>query len=229
MLGAQQGRDTFAAMLWRPALVLAVCCCVSCGSRGSNANKPGDSEDDALVGGEYETPQEREYAKLALRFARVLANDDFAEACALGSSHFRTDMNVDALEAAEMKSRDSFGKPTRVFNGPAVNVDPADLAGPKKRVPGESTLDASLRRMSASRAVGEIPDSVPLEIRKASVEVEIERDPRTIPDFEEKTGMKPEEVTPEDRIVSYLTVVIVEEQGTLGVAHYFHRWPDVWD
>lgn len=83
--------------------------------------------------------------------------------------------------------------------------------------------------MQAIRAVGEIPPSVPVPVRRASVRLEIERDPETIPDFQERTGFRPEEMTDQDRVVSYLTVVIIEESRTFGVAYYFHRWPDIWD
>ncbi len=77
--------------------------------------------------------------------------------------------------------------------------------------------------------MGDLPDTVPVEIRKASIQMEVQRDPKTIPDLEKKSGMKIEELTPDDQPVSYLTVVLVKDNDRLAVAHYFHRWRNILD
>ena len=215
---------------WPALVVLAFCSvCLSCGSNGPQPAAIAESPEEEKFLREYKTPQEREYAKLAMRFAQALVKDDFSAARAAGSRHLKSDLTIEQLETAEKKSREIFGAPLRIFPGRSVNTSPIELAGPNQKWIGENPLDASLRKMSASRAVGEMPDSIPRDIRKASVELEIERDPSSIPDFQEQTGLNPDDVTAEDRVISYLTVVLVEENETLGVAHFFYRWPDNWD
>jgi len=209
---------------------LAACCAASCApSSDPSAKDPDQSAFTENADDGYASDQEREYARIGARFAALLMTGDYAAAHAMCSSHLRAQLTVEQMEVDEKSSQAEYGKPLRGVPWPAVNTDPDDLAGPKRISNADSPLDASLQRMSASRAVGELPDSVPLEIRRASVEIQIERDPRTIPNFEEQTGLKPEVITDEDQVVSFLVAVIVEEDSGLKVAHYFHRWPDLWD
>lgn len=208
---------------------LSICSGLSCapGAKDRAANAELDDKHLQVILETCKTPQEREYTRFAFEFAQALVTDDFQKAYRSASSHLQTDQTLEQFEAAEKKSREMFGVPLRIFAG-SVNTNPLDLAGPMKQAAGETMLAASQRQVSAIRAVGEIPDDVPINIRKASVTLEIERDPSTIPEFEAQTGINPERLTENDRIISYLTMVIVEE-GTLGVAYYFYRWPDIWD
>jgi hypothetical protein len=210
-------------------VVIAVFCILGCGSdkktEKSVVKKPLDGE----LAGEYRTPTEREYARIAYQFAKSIASGDYSTAYGLGSGHLQSRMKEQELERLEALSRREFGMPVRIYADPVVNQNSSDLAGPQSSTSGKDAVEANLGNMKAMRAVGEIPGSVRPEIRRASVRVEIERDPLTIPDFQQRTGFTPEQLTENDRVVSYLTVVIVEEFRTFGIAYYFHRWPDIWD
>ncbi len=199
--------------------------CDSAEKKPSVVKRPLDEE----LTGEYRDPTEREYARMAYEFAKSLQSGDYSTAYNIGSSHLQSRMRVEDLERLESQSKREFGIPVRIFTDPVVNMDSNQLAGPRMSNSGQEGDESKLRNMKSMRAVGEIPGSVPVGIRRASVRLEIERDPQTIPDFQERTGFRPDEMTEQDRIVSYLTVVIIEESRTLGFAYYFHRWPDIWD
>jgi hypothetical protein len=219
----------------RPAVVPWVFAIVAsiglCGCNNSEQPKPAAARRplDEELKGKYSTPQEREYALLAYQFAKALQSGDYETAYKLGSSHLQSRMTVEELERQETQSKREFGIPLLIYSDPIVDQDAEDLAGPVRAAPGPDAVQSNIRSMKAMRAVGEIPATVPVSIRKASVRVEIERDPATIPEFATRTGIDPQELTEEDRVVSYLTIVIIEESRTLGVAYYFHRLPDIWD
>lgn len=209
------------------AALVAVCFC-GCGNEKSSASAVKKPLEEELTG-EYKTATEREYARIAYQFAKSLQSGDSSTAYRLCSSHLQLRMKEAELDRSEAASKREFGIPVRIYTDPVVNTEPEDLAGPRSAAGGKDGIKSNLQNMKAMRAVGEIPASVPVEIRRASVRVEIERDPQTVPDFQERTGLKPDELTPEDRVVSYLTAVVVEENRVLGVAYYYHRWPDIWD
>lgn len=180
-------------------------------------------------GDKASSPAERDYSRLAKAFGQALVKGDYKTAHSLGSKDFQTRTSVDQLAEAEDKSFKEFGKPVKIADAEKPNTDANDLAGPNHTVAGESPVDAGIRKLSARRAVGDLPDTVPVESRKASIQMEVQRDPRTIPDFEKKSGMKIEELTPDDAPASYMTVVLVKDNDRLAVAHYFHRWRNILD
>lgn len=205
--------------------IAAMAGCDAAEKKPSVVKRPLDEE----LTGEYGNPTEREYARMAYEFAKSLQSGDYSTAYNIGSSHLQSRMRVEELERLESQSKREFGIPIRIFTDPVVNMDSSLLAGPRMSDSGHEGDESQLRNMKSMRAVGEIPTSIPVGIRRASVRLEIERDPQSIPDFQERTGLRPDEMTEQDRVVSYLTVVIIEESRTFGVAYYFHRWPDIWD
>jgi hypothetical protein len=211
---------------WRlvAAAVISIAGCNDAKPKKATAPAPAEVE----LTGDYQSSTEREYARLAYNFAKALQSGDYDAAYKLGSSHLQSRIKVADLERTETQSKKEFGLPLRLYSDPVVNTT-GDLKGPG-HVPGsKENVTASLKNMKAMRAVGEIPESVPVGIRRASVRVEIERDPYTIPDFQSRTGITPDDLTDQDRVVSYLTAVIIEENRVLGVAYFYHRWPDIWD
>lgn len=212
---------------WQLVAVAAICIagCDDAKQKKSSAAAPAEVE----LTGDYQSSTEREYARLAYNFAKALQSGDYDAAYKFGSSHLQSRIKVVELERTETQSKKEFGIPLRIYSDPGVNTNAEDLMGPQS-VPGsKENVTANLRNMKAMRAVGETPGSVPVAIRRASVRVEIERDPYTIPDFQLRTGITPDDLTDQDRVVSYLTCVIIEENRVPGIAYFYHRWPDIWD
>lgn len=230
---AKQQRFTAAARLLMACLVgllgLAGCddLMQPVGSSKSSSGSASSSDDESA----HWTAAEKAYAKVAAEFAGAMAKGDHAAAHALGASYFKSAFpDAAALAKAEVATFEKFGKPTGTFHVASVNTDQEDLLGPDHEVPGEEPLDANIRKLGAHRAVGDIPASVPKVVRRASVVVEVVRDPRTIPDFDKKSrGEKAEDLKPEEYPRSYLTIVIVEEDGQPRIGYHFHRWPDILD
>lgn len=211
-------------MKLRIALALAVLgVVVSCDQSSGPAAHSGGSAST------FATGVEEQCARTADAFAAALVRGDYPAAHALCSSHLRSRLSAEQIAEAERRSIAEFGKPTKVHPTEYVNTEADELAGPRHEVPGEDALDAAIRKISAQRAVGDIPDAVPVSIRRGSIVVEVTRDPRTIPNFEADTGVSIDQLTGDDMPHSYLTMVLVEEDGQMRVAHYWHRWPDIGD
>lgn len=170
---------------------------------------------------QFESADDRRYALFADDFAKALAAKNYEATWKLGSSHLRERMSPQDLAAAEEKELAKYGQPTKALPATSVTSDREELRNP-------ADVTDAIDRIGVARSVGDIPASVPVELRRASVQIDILRDPKTIPGFQAEPQDK-ESADEDEAPRSYLTVVLVEENGQLGVAHYWHRWPDMLD
>jgi len=160
-----------------------------------------------------DSDEERRYAVAAKPFLEAVARGDHAAAYALLSSHATKTATADQFHAAMDKAFEEFGKPIKLGSIYGVYTEREILKGAKHQK-GEDDLDRVGNQMEASDAVGEMPDSIPLDIRRASVKGEM------VFGKDQDTG---------DDLHYLLTAVLVEENGQLKVGHYWFRNLGIWD
>lgn len=180
-----------------------------------------DPEPPAADQAQFENNDDRRFGLFADKFAAALVAKNYEAAWKLGSSHLRQRITAQQLASAEQESFQKFGQPTKALTAGSVTSDRDELRNP-------ADVTDAIDRVSVARSVGDIPASVPVELRRASVQIDVLRDPKTIPDYKAEpadTDSSDDDEAPR----SYLTVVLVEEKGKLGVAHFWHRWPDILD
>ncbi|HYG74748.1 MAG TPA: hypothetical protein VEK08_07075 [Planctomycetota bacterium] len=216
----------------RATILIFVICLCGCGTvttpwaKSPPAAQP--EKDD-----EWSSPEEKKYAQWSNDFTALLVKQDYAAAYALCSSHLRAQMTQAEFESAQQKLRKEFGTPLKIKPVFSVNTEKEELAGPNYKPPKKPNADSDLdpkveegiRKMVALDAVGTLPDSVPLDIRRASVRSEVVLDPATLPANVRPAG-KP---APDEEYICLLTMVLVEENGQLRVAHLWQRWPNILD
>lgn len=139
-------------------------------------------------------------------FLEALVAQDHAKAYGFASSHLRARLTQEAFAQKNREAHASLGTPIRLDNVGA-EVDPVILAGGQT---GDDELDKAANRLLAATAIGDIPDSVPVSVRRASVSGNVVFGKSE--DGEE--GTDPFYV---------VTAVLVDDGGQLRVGHYFFR------
>ena len=209
------------AQRWIAVASLLVALIGGCNQAATSDEEDEDGATAAADEREFESADERRYALFADQFAAAVAQKDYPAAWKLGSSHLRSRTTAEQFAQTEQESLAKFGQPVKALPAGAVYSKREELLNP-------ADVPDPVDRLIVVRAVGETPATVPVDLRRASVQVDILRDPKTVPGYTADDDAK----TPPDEDEaprSYLTVVLVEENGELGVAHYWHRWPDVLD
>lgn len=178
-------------------------------------------------GGEttYESKEEERYCKFADRFARLLVDEKYEDAYTLCCADLRKLVTGEQFAEARRKDRAKFGTPRRCPPSGAAETDRNILRGPEDVKAEGDQLSQGIDKISAARAVGDMPRSIPFDIRRASVQIDLEIDPRTVP----KEQTRGAELDADAEVYSFLHVVVVEEQGELKVGYVWQRWPDILD
>jgi hypothetical protein len=228
--------------LWAAArLLLAAALALSfagCGRKNEESTVPV-----ALArSGQEETisPEQRRYVQAAEPFVQAIAHQKYEEAYGLLSSHARSRMtlnqfvtppnalvfqrneqspftNVAPADFAELmkKVEDLYGLPQAVESISVFSTDP-DVLG--RRSPEESGI------MESASAVGAMPDSIPSDVRRASVHVQIttQLTPDQLGQAATAMNMAPEELqeNPSFKPSFNVKLVLVEEDGQLKVGYF---------
>jgi hypothetical protein len=153
------------------------------------------------------TAEEARYVAAARPFMDALVAQDHAKAYGLTSSHLRALLTQEAFAQKNRAAYASLGTPLRLDNLGA-EVDPAVLGGAANAT-GDDELEKQANQLLAHVALGDIPDSVPPSVRKASVSAHV-----VFGKAEDEDGTDPFFV---------LTAVLVDDGGQLRVGHYFFR------
>ena len=218
----------------------------------AGCGKPENVEARASSGqatGERVTAAERPYFDAAKLFAEAIAARDYQKAYQYLSSHARTQASPsqfvapgdDATEKrnelaavhnltperfAQMlvPTEKEYGKPTRLLDLHVFSTDPVALSG--KGTTTESKLESMF-------AIGMMPGSIPLDIRKASVrsKLMVELSPSQLADAAKAQQTTPEKLKSDPDFQPYLNlkVVLVQEAGTLKVGYFEFLPPGIMD
>lgn len=221
--GMQAGWATVAAVaVWSSG-------CMSNALDVSQSKADGESSAESGDGGgeeiSYESPEEQKYCRFADRFARLLVDEKYDDAYALCCDDLRKLVAREQFAEARRKDRATFGTPRKSVPSGGAEMDRNLLRGPEDVKADGDQLSQGIDKISAARAVGDMPRTIPFDIRRAGVQIELQIDPLSVP----KEATRGEELSPDDEVTSYLHVVVVEEQGQLKVGHLWQRWPDILD
>lgn len=178
----------------RIAILLSAALAAACGSERKAAAPPGGGDAD-----------EARYVAAARPFLQALVDQDHAKAYGLTSSHLRASVSLDAFTQKNRDAYASLGTPIRLGDSSA-ETDPAVLVG-SAHATGDDELEKAANRLLADVAVGDMPDTIPAAIRKASVTANVVYG-------KGEDGEDPFYI---------LTAVLVEDAGQLRVGHYFFR------
>ncbi len=202
------------------------------------AGEDDEVDDDFLSMDEDTTPEERTYLEQGKGFVVALAAGDYKHAYEQLSSHARTRMTLEQFVPAERdeenpdqkqesqafenvtpeqfaelmkKAEDHFGKPASVSTLYVASSDPDELQGKSDR-------------FSVMLAIGAMPSSVPLDIRKAALrgEIGVKLKPDELKKLADLQGTTVEELEENEDFEPYFNVkyVLVEEQGQLKVGYF---------
>jgi hypothetical protein len=185
----------------RPAPIPAVLLLAVLPSACSSDKKASDTADP--------TADEARYVAAARPFMESLVAQDHAKAYGFGSSHLRERMTLDAFTQKNREAYASLGTPLRLADGVSAETDPAILVG-AAHATGDDELEKAANRMLAEVALGDLPESIPASIRKASVTAHV-------------VTAKAEDAEEGEDPFYVLTVVLVDDAGQLRVGHYFFR------
>ena len=226
----------------------------SCGKKG---------QDGGTVAGEEKTahgnegdfldkdakPDERKYLVAAKPFFIAIANQQYAEAYALLSSYAKARMSLNQFTPAEERAEFA-----RNESNPLTNVTAEQFADWMKYVEAAhgaprapkmlhvfSTDADVLNRRSAEQlgavdsmfAIGAMPDSIPGDIRRASLrgQIHTELSPEDVEKAANAQGISVDELKKDENFDPYfnLKVVIVEEDGQLKVGYFEFLPPSMMD
>ena len=236
------------------AAILLPALLTSCGKKGQDGGTVAgeektaqESEDDFL---DKDTkPDERKYLLAAKPFFITIANQQYAQAYALLSSYAKARMSLNQFTPAE--ERTEFA---RNESNPLTNVTAEQFADLMKMVEAAHgtprapkmlhvfSSDADvLNRRSAEQfgavdsmfAIGAMPDSIPADIRRASLrgQIHTELSPEELEKAAKAQGIGVEELKKDENFDPYfnLKVVLIEEDGELKVGYFEFLPPSMMD
>jgi hypothetical protein len=205
------------------------------------------SEDDFLD--KDANPDERPYLVAAKPFFVAVANQQYAEAYALLSSHARARMSLNQFTPAQQDADFQQNE-----SNPFVNVTAEQFAylmqyveaahgaprAPKMLHVFSTDPDVLNRRskeqfgaMDSMFAIGAMPDSIPADIRRASLRGQIHTDlsPDELAKVANEHGISVEELKKDESFDPYfnLKIVLVEEDGQFKVGYFEFLPPSMMD
>ena len=231
------------------AAILLPVLLTSCGRKAPEGEQETaqESEDDFLD--KNANPDEREYLVAAKPFFIAVANQQYAEAYALLSSHARARMSLNQFTPAQQDADFQQNE-----SNPFVNVTAEQFAylmqyveaahgtprAPKMLHVFSTDAEVLNRRskeqfgvMDSMFAIGAMPDSIPADIRRASLRGQIHTDlsPEEIEKVANEQGVSVEELKNGEDFDPYfnLKVVLVEENGQLKVGYFEFLPPSMMD
>jgi hypothetical protein len=194
-------------------------------------------------------PDERQYLLAAKPFFVVIANQQYAEAYALLSSHAKARMSLNQFTPAAERADFHQNK-----LNPLTNVTVEQFAELMKMVEAAhgtprapkmlhvfSTDPDVLNRRSKEQlgavdsmfAIGAMPDSIPGDIRRATLrgQIHIELSPEELEKPANAEGISLEELQKDENFDPYfnLKLVLVEEDGQLKVGYFEFLPPSIMD
>ena len=220
-----------------------------CGEKSQNGRNEiaQQSEDDFLD--KDAKPDERQYLLAAKPFFIAIANQNYAEAYALLSGYAKARMSLNQFTPAEEGTDFQ-----RNEANPLTNVTAEQFAELMKYVEAArgtprapkmlsvfSTDPDVLNRRSKEQfgavdsmfAVGAMPDSIPADIRRASLRGQIHTDlsPEALEKVAQAEGVSVEELKKDENFDPYLNlkVVLVEEDGQLKIGYFEFLPPSMMD
>jgi predicted small lipoprotein YifL len=231
------------------AAVLLPVVLTSCGRKGPDGEQETaqESEDDFLD--KDANSDEREYLVAAKPFVIAVANQQYADAYALLSSHAKARMSLNQFAPAQQDADFQ-----RNESNPFINVTAEQFAylmqyveaahgtplAPKMLHVFSTDADVLNRRskeqfgaMDSMFAIGAMPDSIPADVRRASLrgQIHTELSPRELEKVANEQGISVEELKKDDNFDPYfnLKVVLVEEDGQLKVGYFEFLPPSLMD
>ena len=231
------------------AAILLPVLLTSCGRKGPAGEQETaqESEDDFLD--KDAKPDERQYLLAAKPFFVAIANQQYAEAYALLSSHARAWMSLNQFAPADQQANFNQNE-----SNPFVNVTPEQFAylmqyieaahgtprAPKLLHVFSTDADVLNRcskeqfgAMDSMFAIGAMPDSIPADVRRASLRGQIHTDlsPEELEKVANEQGISVEELKKNEDFDPYfnLKVVLVEEDGQLKVGYFEFLPPSMMD
>ena len=231
------------------AAMLLLVSLTSCGRKSQNAEQETaqKSEDDFLD--KDAKPDERQYLLAAKPFFVAIANQNYADAYALLSSYAKARMSLNQFAPADERTEFQQNE-----SNPFVNVTAEQFAELMKYVEAArgtprapkmlsmfSTDPDVLNRRSKEQfgavdsmfAIGAMPDSVPADIRRASLrgQIHTQLSPEQLEKVAQSEGVSVEELKKDENFDPYLNlkVVLVEEDGELKVGYFEFLPPSMMD
>jgi hypothetical protein len=231
------------------AAILVPVSLTSCGKKSFDSEKQTaqQSEDDFLD--KDAKPDERQYLVAAKPFFVAIASQQYAEAYSLLSSHAKARMSLNQFAPAE--ERADF---QRNESNPLINVTAKQFAELMKYVEAAhgtprapkmlhvfSTDPDVLNRRSNEQfgavdsmfAIGAMPDSIPADIRRASLrgQIRTQLSPQELEKAANAEGISVEELQKDENFDPYfnLKLVLVEEDGQLKVGYFEFLPPSMMD
>jgi hypothetical protein len=231
------------------AAILLPVLLTSCGRKGTDGEQETaqESEDDFLD--KDANPDEREYLVAAKPFFIAVANQQYAEAYALLSSHAKARMSLNQFTPAQQDADFQQNE-----SNPFINVTAEQFAylmqyveaahgtprAPKMLHVFSTDAEVLNRRskeqfgaMDSMFAIGAMPDSIPADIRRASLRGQIHTDlsPEELEKVANEQGVSVEELKNGEDFDPYfnLKVVLVEENGQLKVGYFEFLPPSMMD
>jgi hypothetical protein len=194
-------------------------------------------------------PEEKPYIDAAKSFVEAVAARDYRKAYESLSSHARERVSPSQFVAPEDDATEKrneaaivrgltveqftkmlaptekeYGKPTKLLNLYVFSTDPVALGG--KGTSAENKLDSMF-------AIGMMPESVPVNIRKASVrsKILVELSPEQVSQAAKAQQTTPDKLKSDPDFQPYLNlkVVLVEEAGALKVGYFEFLPPGLLD
>jgi hypothetical protein len=235
------------------AAILLPALLTSCGKNGEADSSAGENEtaqegeDDFLD--KDAKPDEREYLVAAKPFVIAVANQQYAEAYALLSSRAKARMSLNQFTPSEQRAEFE-----RNESNPLTSVTAEQFAelmrhveaargtprAPKMLHVFSTDPDVLNRRskeqfgaMDSMFAIGAMPDSIPAEIRRASLrgQIHTELSSEELEKVAQEQGISVEELKKEEDFDPYLNLklVLVEEDGELKVGYFEFLPPSMMD
>jgi hypothetical protein len=231
------------------AAILLPVLLTSCGRKGPDGEQETaqESEDDFLD--KDANPDEREYLVAAKPFFIAVANQQYTEAYALLSSHARARMSLNQFTPAQQDADFQQNE-----SNPFINVTAEQFAylmqyveaahgtprAPKMLHVFSTDADVLNRRskeqfgaMDSMFAIGAMPDSIPADVRRASLrgQIHTELSPQELEKVANEQGISVAELKKDEDFDPYfnLKVVLVEEDGELKVGYFEFLPPSMMD
>jgi len=231
------------------ATILLPILLTSCGKKSQNGEtRTAQKSDDDFLDKDAK-PDERKYLLAAKPFFVAVANRKYADAYAQLSSHARSRMSLNqftpAQQDADFRQNESY---------PFVNVTAEQFAylmqyveaahgtprAPKMLAVFSTEPDVLNRRskeqfgaMDSMFAIGAMPESIPADIRRASLrgQIHTELSPQELENVAAREGISVEELKKSGNFDPYfnLKVVLVQEGGQLKVGYFEFLPPSMMD